>query len=151
MPETPARPPSRPSVPASPAAREHCWLPCSERSPALARRLLREFLLKVRGGELFAENGALVVSELVTNALQHGTRRGQLIKLGLEADGELLCVWVEDASDQAPQLCVATEGERGRGLLLVDKLSQRWGWGARDGIGKRVWSVIEPAPAGVRP
>ncbi|WP_329563829.1 ATP-binding protein [Kitasatospora sp. NBC_01266] len=125
------------------------WLRPRADSPAMARRLLREFLPRVSGGELFEEKGALVLSELVTNAFVHGTRRDQLIKMGLEADpdGELLLIWVEDASHEAPQLCVAAEGEAGRGLLLVDRLSQQWGWGPREGIGKRVWSCIERGPA----
>ncbi|MGF1430474.1 ATP-binding protein [Kitasatospora sp. LaBMicrA B282] len=78
------------------------WLPRSQRSPRLARRLLRDFLL----------------------------------------------IWVEDASAAVPRMRNTTEGEAGRGLLLVDKLSKDWGWGPREGIGKRVWSCIEPGTVG---
>ncbi|MDH6115704.1 ATP-binding protein [Kitasatospora sp. GAS204B] len=135
------------TTPPAPSGRDHCWLPRSPRSPALARHLLREFLSRVPSGERFVEDGVLVLTELVGNAFRHGTPRGNLIKMGLETDGELLWLWVEDVSRKAPQLRVTADGEAGRGLLLVDKLSHKWGWGPRGGHGKRVWAVIEPGPA----
>ncbi|MCX4745763.1 ATP-binding protein [Kitasatospora sp. NBC_01287] len=139
MPETLGRP--------SPTNQDHCWLMRSPQAPARARRLLRAFLPTVRGGERFAETGELLLSELVTNALVHGTRRGQLIWIGFEADEDLLWITVEDASTVPPQLRVTAEGESGRGLRLVDTLSQEWGWGPREGIGKRVWCACAPDPA----
>jgi anti-sigma regulatory factor (Ser/Thr protein kinase) len=131
------------SAPA-PTGQDHLWLPCSRDAPAMARRMLRGFLPRVRGGERFAENGELLVSELVTNAYLHGTRPGQLIWVGLEVNEDMLWIAVEDASAKQPRLCIAAEGETGRGLRLVDKLSDAWGWGPREGIGKRVWCSVEP-------
>ncbi|MCX4750441.1 ATP-binding protein [Kitasatospora sp. NBC_01287] len=139
--------PESPDTPPLPTGKDHCWLPNSRRSPALARGLLRSFLPRVRGGERFAENGELLVSELVTNALVHGTRPGRMIQLGLEADEDLLWISVEDACDTPPALSTEADGESGRGLLLVDTLSQEWGWGPREGIGKRVWCACAPDPA----
>lgn len=89
----------------------------------------------------------MLVSELVTNALIHGTRSGRLIRVGLEADADLLWISVDDSSDAPPVLRNTTDGLSGRGLLLVDKLSEKWGWGPRDGIGKRVWCCCTPSPA----
>ncbi|GAB2690944.1 ATP-binding protein [Kitasatospora kifunensis] len=128
-------------LPPAPSAQEHCWLPCSRHSPALARRLLRESLARVEGGERFLERAELLVSELVTNAVLHGTKPGQLIRLSLAADQERLWISVEDASSAPPRPHISTDGQSGRGLLLVDKLSEQWGWGPREGIGKCVWSV----------
>ncbi|GAB2698961.1 ATP-binding protein [Kitasatospora kifunensis] len=139
MPETLDRTPS-------PTGQSHRWLLRSPHSPGVARSTLREFLRSVQDGERFTENAELVVSELVTNALVHATRPGKRIKLGLEADGEVLLIWVEDSSPNAPQPRLCTEGESGRGLLLVEALSLKWGWGPREGISKRVWSCIEPGP-----
>ncbi|MCX4749955.1 ATP-binding protein [Kitasatospora sp. NBC_01287] len=138
--------PEMPDQPPSPIAPDRCWLPCSRQSPARARRLLREFLPKLRDGERFAEKAELLVSELVTNALLHGTRPGQLIRLGLETDGDLLWISVEDASEAPPRPRLAADEESGRGLLLVERLSEKWGWGPREGTGKRVWCACAPGP-----
>ncbi|GAB2700881.1 ATP-binding protein [Kitasatospora kifunensis] len=128
-------------------AMEPTWLARSDHAPARARRLLLEFLSGVRGGERFADKGRLLVSELVTNALVHATRHDQKIRLRLEVDGDQLWITVEDASDQVPQQRKDTDGESGRGLLLVEALSDAWGWGPREGIGKQVWCVCSPDPA----
>ncbi|MGF1428054.1 ATP-binding protein [Kitasatospora sp. LaBMicrA B282] len=142
MPETPARPPS-------PATRERCWLPRSRRAPATARVLLRSFLSRQQDGEHFIDKAELLVSELVTNALVHGTRADQLIRLTLEVEDRLLRISVEDASADPPCLGSGIEAETeavsGRGLLLVDRLAEKWGWGPRDGIGKLVWCTCTPA------
>lgn len=112
----------------------------------MARRALRDFLRNVRDGERYEENAELVVSELVTNAVVHGTPPGKKIKLGFEVSGDGLLIWVEDACGDAPKMGLGAEGTSGRGLLLVEMLSLKWGWGPREGIGKRVWSCIEPGP-----
>ncbi|GAA1989077.1 ATP-binding protein [Kitasatospora viridis] len=130
----------------SPTAKGHCWLPNSERSPRMARKVLRDLLESVAGGERYADIGELLISELVTNAVLHGTETGKLIKLVLEVTPGQLLIAVEDASDAPPKLCIASDGVRGRGLLLVAKLSKDWGWGPREGIGKRVWCICTPGP-----
>ncbi|MFF7634621.1 ATP-binding protein [Kitasatospora sp. NPDC008050] len=128
-------------------AMEPVWLAKSDHSPATARRLLLDFLSGVRDGERFADTGQLLVSELVTNALVHATKRDQKIRLRLEVDADQLWVTVEDASDKVPQRRTDTDGESGRGLLLVTALSDAWGWGPREGVGKQVWCVCSPDPA----
>lgn len=125
---------------------EPTWLAKSGQAPSTARRLLLDFLTGVRGGAQFADKGRLLVSELVTNALVHATRHDQLIRLSLEVDEDLLWITVEDASDTLPQQRGDADGESGRGLLLVDALSEAWGWGPREGMGKQVWCVCEPDP-----
>ncbi|MFF7632392.1 ATP-binding protein [Kitasatospora sp. NPDC008050] len=119
-------------------------MPNSKRSPGLAREMLRSLLARVEGGQRFIEDGELVLSELVTNALQHGTRTGQLIWVGLRANQSELWIAVEDASDHPPLPRETLCGESGRGLLIVKQLSVAWGYGPREGAGKRVWSVVSP-------
>ncbi|MDH6109044.1 anti-sigma regulatory factor (Ser/Thr protein kinase) [Kitasatospora sp. MAP12-15] len=131
--------------PLAPTLQESCWLPRSNRSPGIARQLLRELLARMQDGERFTEHGELVLSELVTNALVHGTRRGQLVRVSFEAGRDRLWIGVEDADNRAPRLSPAPQGESGRGLLLVDQLSADWGWAPRQGLGKQVWSVLAPA------
>lgn len=129
----------------APTPRDHRWLPRSRRSPGLARRQLREFLARVESGDRFAEVGELLLTELVTNAWQHGTRPGQRIWIGFELDpgsGQLY-IAVEDASHTKPVPRPATgDQEAGRGLLLVEQLAHAWGCEPREGVGKRVWAIV---------
>ncbi len=77
----------------------------------------------------------LVVSELVTNAMRHGTPP---IQLRLIKNDALICE-VADSSSTSPHLRRARSlDEGGRGLLLVAQLTQRWG--TRHGReGKTIW------------
>jgi hypothetical protein len=57
----------------------------------------------------------------------------------------MIVVW--DANPQGP-VCktdVPVDAEGGRGLLLVDVMSERWGWTATaDRGGKSVWCIVGP-------
>ncbi|MCC9305842.1 ATP-binding protein [Kitasatospora sp. RB6PN24] len=125
-------------------------LPRHQKSSGVARAMLRDFLRCVNGGELFATAGELVLSELVANAVLHGRpaggQFGELIFVRFEQYQGLLYVEVHDGSEEQPTVSPAREDdESGRGLWLVEQLSLDWGYGPRDGIGKRVWAVIGPA------
>ena len=90
----------------------------------------------------------LVVSELVTNAILHG--RGP-IGLRLIRTGILTCE-VSDTGGAAPHLRRAgTLDENGRGLLLVARLTHRWG-SRPTADGKTIWAELRFAGAldGVR-
>ncbi|WP_327696778.1 ATP-binding protein [Streptomyces sp. NBC_00459] len=85
---------------------------------------------------------ALVVSELLTNALLHGSLRGRLIRVRLTVTAAALRVEVSDPrAERMP--CpreVADDDQFGRGLLLVGALAEQWGVGPRGGVGKTVWA-----------
>ncbi|WP_189262730.1 SpoIIE family protein phosphatase [Streptomyces fuscichromogenes] len=77
----------------------------------------------------------LVVSELVTNAIRYG---GSPIQLRLIYDQALTCE-VSDANSTAPHMRRArTFDEGGRGLLMVARLTQRWGT-RQTPMGKTIW------------
>ncbi|MFI6446763.1 ATP-binding protein [Kitasatospora sp. NPDC050543] len=141
MPETLHRPPAL-------AGAHACWLPRHRRSAGTARRLLRAFLADLDGGERYAEVGELLISELVTNAVEHArVPAGRLIEVRFELGADWLRIEVHDASDDRPTVLVGTTGEdeSGRGLLLVRELSTAWGCRPRaGGIGKCVWVLVGP-------
>ncbi|WP_431945300.1 SpoIIE family protein phosphatase [Actinacidiphila sp. bgisy167] len=86
-------------------------------------------------GEL-AFTTELVVSELVTNAIRHGSGP---IRLRLILERALICE-VSDASSTSPHLRhPRTTDEGGRGLFLISQFAQRWGTRYTDD-GKIIWA-----------
>jgi len=84
------------------------------------------------------ETAMLLVSELVTNAIRHGSPP---VRLVLRLDGGRLRVEVTDASPGLP-LAGRSRPEQagGRGLQIVQELAVRWGSQAsRSRLGKTVW------------
>ncbi len=77
----------------------------------------------------------LLVSELATNALVHSASRFRLTLFA--AHGILRCE-VRDHGNRVPRVLDAGASESGRGMFLVEALSQRWGC-HQDGPGKTVW------------
>lgn len=111
--------------------------------PASAVPFVREQLARVLADwGLTAEAGEpvlLVVTELVTNALDHA--RGP-IQLVVSFPGECVRVEVHDAATEPPQQQPRDPwAARGRGLQLVDALSARWG-SLPDATGKTVWADV---------
>lgn len=94
-----------------------------------------------------ADGIRLVVSELITNAVVHG--EGPVTVALFHRPGRLV-IEVLDASPVTPQPnCAEADDESGRGLLLVDALAARTGWGSSD-RGKRVWADLalpKPTPS----
>ena len=78
----------------------------------------------------------LLTSELVTNAVRHGTGP---VGLRLAWDDRRVRVEVEDASPERPVVrAIDQSASHGRGLMLIDALSEDWGVEAV-GPGKTVW------------
>lgn len=88
------------------------------------------------------EVARLLVSELVTNAVQHG---GGEVVLVVARRGDGLRVEVHDASPVMPVLAERSSlMERGWGLRLVAELATTWGTAPRDDgqPGKQVWFTL---------
>ncbi|MDH6116590.1 serine/threonine-protein phosphatase [Kitasatospora sp. GAS204B] len=103
-------------------------------TPGRARRLVGHALRRWGLDEL-VENTELMVSELVTNAVQHAKKP---VTLRLVRTSVLRC----EIGDDSPQLPrrrrAGLDEERGRGLELVAKCADDWG-STRLGGGKMVW------------
>ncbi len=112
-------------------------------SVAQARRLTRSRLARWAVCEDTCDTAALVVSELVTNAIVHAA--GERVVCELHDGDDLVRIAVLDEGcapgepHPSPQ---RPEEEHGRGLLLVAAVSRAWG--AQDtGPGLLVWAELE--------
>jgi anti-sigma regulatory factor (Ser/Thr protein kinase) len=94
-----------------------------------------------------ADVAVLLTSELVTNAVTHGTgETGEFVLLAVACDAAVLRVEVHDGSGDLPVLDIApADAETGRGLLLVTSLSAEWG-SYRTAAGKAVYFTLELQP-----
>ncbi|ARP68873.1 protein phosphatase [Streptomyces pluripotens] len=103
-----------------------------------ARHMIRA-AVRAWGARDRADEIELVADELITNALMH-TEGSAIVTLRALAGSERrLRIEVEDSSSALPRRREAGEdGVSGRGLLLVDQLTDVWGVEARGG-GKAVW------------
>ena len=108
---------------------------------ATSARMARRFVLETLAGwgdEASMDCASLLVSELVTNAIVHA-RSAVELELSRDADADVLRVAVRDASVRPPRMGgFDLEALSGRGLALVEALSDRWGVEA-DASGKLVW------------
>ncbi|WP_046500312.1 ATP-binding SpoIIE family protein phosphatase [Streptomyces odonnellii] len=100
-----------------------------------ARRLVRDRLL---GWSLpdAVETAELMVSELVTNAMNHA--RSQRVGLRLVRTDALLCEVTDDTPAPAALLSARPDDESGRGLRVVSTLAHEWGTSST-AYGKTVW------------
>jgi anti-sigma regulatory factor (Ser/Thr protein kinase) len=95
----------------------------------------------VRGN--IASDVALIISELVTNALRHGNAPIQLRLRHEKVDHQRIVVDVADGGLLQPNLReMDPASPTGRGLHLVSALSRAWGV-RPTGNGKSVWCVID--------
>ncbi|MFI2510354.1 ATP-binding protein [Streptomyces sp. NPDC018972] len=112
-------------------------------SPAQARRLTRARLTGWSVCEDTCDTAALVVSELVTNAIVHTASSHVVCEL--HDGGELVRIAVRDEGCAPGQPRANTrqrpEDEHGRGLLLVDALCHSWG-AHENGPGLLVWADL---------
>ncbi|MEV0926518.1 ATP-binding protein [Streptomyces spongiicola] len=145
-------PPIDPAVVSSSAT---CALPARYEAVRGARKFTGRTLARWDLDERF-DDVALVVSELVTNALRHAlpadAPRDQEppVRLHLMRWTSRLVCAVRDPSEDGPQAGEAEDSaECGRGLFLVDSFSDSWGWHPLAGplTGKVVWALFRLPPA----
>ena len=116
-------------------------------APSCARAWTRQVLWEWRLADL-SDTAGLIVSELTTNAMLTSRREGRsFIRLTLNLDQGELAILVRDFCHSTPQPGNAgADDENGRGLFLVQAISDRFGWYPTDDDppGKVVWAVARP-------
>jgi anti-sigma regulatory factor (Ser/Thr protein kinase) len=116
---------------------------------AAAARSVIEDAIRAWRVPVDADVAVLLTSELVANAVTHGTpTAGTFVLLTIACDTACLRVDVHDGSGDLPVLKTGltddapAEAETGRGLLLVTSLSAEWGF-YRTPAGKAVYFTLE--------
>jgi anti-sigma regulatory factor (Ser/Thr protein kinase) len=106
----------------------------------------RAFLVRLLDGwgvsEDHIDDAALLTSELMANAVEHGSGD---VRLRIEVNDGLLQVRVHDDADGVPEANQADPGSPGgRGLWIVQSVARDWGSDSEDdGSGKTVWFELE--------
>ena len=115
-------------------------LPTTMQAPAAARALPAWCAAAPRTTPEALDEAELLVSELATNAVLHGTPPVQ--RAGGVSTAAEAC-WCPSrtvvAAHPAEARQQVREDDSGRGMLLVDVISDRWGVQTRPGTGKAVW------------
>ena len=108
------------------------------RAASDARKATRRWLADSAMSAALLDDLQLVISELVTNAVVHARTP---LRLLVRFDGHRVVTEVFDADARLPTPGVSVDDVGGRGLILVDRLSDRWGCEPfLDG--KRVWAEL---------
>lgn len=118
-------------------------LSSTPRGARLARLLTVE---QLRAWGLPLEVPAQIVAELSANAVTHGRVPGRDFRLTLYVVGDTLRIEVTDTrGDRIPTSPgpALPEAEPGRGLLIVEALSGRWGVSPGPPPRKTVWAEVD--------
>lgn len=105
-----------------------------------ARELITEACLRWDRPELVGP-ASIVVTELVNNVVSHA-RTAMIVRVALR--GDTMTVAVQDHHPGTPRFTgrVPATSYGGRGLLLIDSVSRRWG-DLRLDDGKVVWAILD--------
>ncbi|MFJ9583705.1 ATP-binding protein [Streptomyces acidicola] len=117
-------------------------------------RIARDFVtsvLSALGLDALVDDATLCTSELVTNSCVHAKGTGAVLLLTAECEAVRVTVYDEDRTP--PALREGYDGESGRGLWIVDALTEgRWGTelpaprlGLDGSEGKGVWFELSAA------
>ena len=120
-------------------------LPSSAAAASHARRRLTGHLRACGVVDTAVEDAAVVVSELVTNAVVHA-RSGPLLVLSVRGDVLRIVVRDDDGGTPPQPLAVDDDASHGRGLALVEAISRRWGVERQPDGGKSVWCELAEEP-----
>jgi anti-sigma regulatory factor (Ser/Thr protein kinase) len=122
-------------------------LAATVRAPGAARREVRRRLEGRLAGDRLRD-AELIVSELVSNAVLHAPHAG-VLEVWIRADAGRLRVELSYAGEGPPGTpppLPPPHAERGRGLLIVDALADRWG-ACGNGV-TCVWFELDVADRG---
>jgi anti-sigma regulatory factor (Ser/Thr protein kinase) len=115
-------------------------VPCNLRAPVT----VRDALADVHDGAWSLDDGRLVVSELVGNAVRHsGCRDEHQLKIAVRLRNERLLISVHDPGLSGQAARPAGEDNLapgGWGLRIVEELTEAWGTDRPDGY--RVWAEL---------
>ena len=126
-------------------------LPFAAASVGVARRRLVSDLTAADVCDSAVCDIALVISELLSNALRHAAPLpGSKIRVGWRIDPGSVQVSVGDGGGPTvPELGEPTQAATGgRGLRIVEKLSSRWGTSTGE-EGTTVWAEVPVREAGM--
>jgi hypothetical protein len=157
-----------------PTAGRACQIASCPLDPgATASGAARDFTRQILGswGLLrLVEDAAVIVSELVTNALRHGVRnpycpphdghvRGGPVCDGsahdrvelilLRRPGEMVCAVTDPGAEPPVMAAPDLAAEAGRGLHVIEALAASWGWTRLDTHKKAVWATLSVPATGV--
>lgn len=104
-------------------------LPFESSTPNIARTKLAAFLTLNRTDLCVIDNALIVLSEMIANAVSHGTPDSDgTMEISWKIDGELLELSVRDAgrgTDLRPRP-FDDDSLGGRGLSIISRVADRW-------------------------
>ncbi|MGV9786172.1 ATP-binding protein [Streptomyces sp. NPDC003435] len=136
-------PEAAPEVPPATERQRTVLFPRRRTTPRIARNFVVTTLIEW-GETSRLDDMRLCASELVTNAVLHGTPAGRLVLVRVDSLADHVLLEVHDAGDDAPAQRAPEETDvGGRGLLIVSSTADRWGVRERTGPGKCVWAAFD--------
>ena len=126
-----------------------CALHGGHQAAGVARHFTRS-TLQSWGMAALADDVETIVSEMLSNAIRHGLpcpeqlpSAPRLVGLGLLRRGATVLCAVSDPSTDVPVVLERTRSAAsGRGLHIIDALSESWGWTPPGRRGKTVWATV---------
>ncbi|GHH12552.1 ATP-binding protein [Streptomyces rubradiris] len=126
-------------------------LPCETRTAGHGRRLIRDALGSWHLDDL-ADSAELIITELVANAARHTPCRSIRLLVRRPSEARVHIGVVDRAPSRLPVFSpTGADDERGRGLVLIDALAERWGYTLlgshpqRGFWGKEIWAELKAA------
>lgn len=121
------------------------WVPGGTRAAGLARRSILSVEADLPNS--VRHRLALLLSELVTNAIQHGgAGEHETIQVRIASAYEKIRVEVFDPGPNGPGPRNRLGPQGGYGLLLVERMSSQWGREKAPGGGSLAWFELELDP-----